>query len=127
LIFIEIDLLGWLCAAIAVVLCTATSIIILLARSARRLERLLIALLKERVDNLEVDQHRHPDPRIEANLCFCRAELFNLLEPTRISQLRQWGRRFAFKLKMIVNLRLHWRIWRRPLVAPDPTEIATDI
>lgn len=29
--------------------------------------------------------------------------------------------------RTIVNLRLWWRIWRRPLAVPEPDEIATDI
>lgn len=124
LIFIEITALGWLCAAIALVLCAAITQILLLMRRISQLEKLLIEALKQRIDNLEVEQHRHPDPRIDMDLHFCRGVLFHLLAPQQRSAVRT---SVALKLKAIANPRLHWRIWRRPLAAPDPTEIATHI
>lgn len=30
------------------------------------------------------------------------------------------------RLRAILNLRLWWRIWRRPLRVPEPDEIASD-
>lgn len=87
-------------------------------------DMMLIALVQERIDALEVAQHRCPTAQTEADLHVYRAIAARLLARIRKRQARS---ALISRLTAIANLRLHWRIWRRPLAVPEPEEIATDI
>lgn len=87
-------------------------------------ERLLLVAAQDRIDALELAQRRCPIPQTAADLHVYRDIAERL--SARIHK-RQARSALISRLTAIANLRLWWRIWRRPLVVPEPDEIAADI
>lgn len=100
------------------VLIVATLLVIEYKRGT---EELAINLLELRIDALEIAIHRGAGEYCVSELRTRSQQLAPLLQRQEIREARKCWRR---KLSALANLRVRWRIWRRPLSMPEPEDIA---